>query len=843
MKKLFTLSLLLSLCFPLFSQVYDQVFQSNPTEDALEIFEPGPLPEGDLIRVLAYSPDGNILAAMYQHSDNIYFYNTTTYALLSIVDMGREPMDITVTDQSAYVCCHTSNELYIINLSDFSISNTFEVYENPVQVEINPDETIVYVGCESASDGSVAAYNTKTGEEIFHTFEPRIYFNGRHPSLGRVSQKYLEFSLSPHSNYIVAMNTDDQAPALFDGSTGELVKKFNFGDMKGSGFSETGDTLYIFSTQFHESVSIHRIKLSDLSVIDSIVADWEDTNFGTNDIAINANGTKVLTVVSFFIGTYCLFDFEFYKYQFISDETMLFVNTRMFTSNDKKYGIFRGDGMAKFIELETGQVINRTPIGYPVGMAGAISPVADKMACGDGPHYQIKLYPDEKFYIFDIADPANIIVDTVIMSGIAPEADVTNCAVLSVDGSKLIASNMLTDNISIIDYFSGQLDTLIYMKGVSVVKTIPNTDFILAAGEDAFKTRIIDLRDNKIISELNTGYVKDVLITADGTYAYTFAANSTTTGTLTKISLDGESSEIVDVLLLGFKSCSYHDNNLRSKIALSPNGNFVLSVADDDSLGAVVHIVDTWLMEVVKTLPIEDGCVFDFVFTDDSKRVCILNHRQLPIINLNGKYSFIQSEVNIFYYAGLTGEYNPDDGLFYVLLQEDWLYKIDPVNGEIVDQIPTTSNTYVQLGFSRFGTPLMRGFSHLLFNDVVYPLPGVSLDFSFDRDRNLFVIPIPGPDKVCVFNPLTVEVKTYPETKKSVGIVLYPNPANGEVLISSEGIIENVKIYNAAGKLVFSKDCNKSKTSIALDNFEEGVYLLVTGNANGITTNKLIVVH
>ena len=74
-------------------------------------------------------------------------------------------------------------------------------------------------------------------------------------------------------------------------------------------------------------------------------------------------------------------------------------------------------------------------------------------------------------------------------------------------------------------------------------------------------------------------------------------------------------------------------------------------------------------------------------------------------------------------------------------------------------------------------------------------------------------------------------------------VIVFPNPAGKEVFINSENIIESVKIYNLAGKLIFSNDCNKSKTSISVNNYEEGVYLIVTKNADGLTTNKLIVVH
>ena len=852
MKKLLILSFALSLCFPLFSQVYDQVFRSNPTEDALEIFEPGPLPEGDLIRALAYTPDGSILAALYQHSDNVYFYNTTNYTLLAVLDVGREPMDFTLSNQAAYVCCHTSNELYIISLSDFSISNNFEVHENPCQVEIKPDETIVYVGSDSATNGSIAAYNPGNGEQIFHTSEPYIHLESVNNPVGRFFNVYTYFSLSPDGDYIIAINSNGLAPSVFDADTGDLVKRFNFGKMKGSGFSETGDTLYLFSTQNPDSMSLHRVNMNDFSVMDSIGAVTSGSySIGRNDLAINADGTKVLTAGDYWNNRYCLFDFNSHSYQYINEGIgVILPSSKMFTSNDKRYAIYQGWSTVKFIDLETGQIINRTPVGYPVGMArAAISPIADKMACGDGPSYFYSFWPEEKFYIFDIEYPANIVVDTVIISGVAPEADITNSAVLSFYGNKIIASNKLTDNISIIDFESGQTDTLIYMKGVSHVTAIPKTNFILASGRDAINIDIIDLENNEIILELYTGHADQVLMGEGGNYAYVLDVVSATKASVKKILLNGATSEIVGFLQVGHRYCNIQFTGdepiMEIKAALSPDGNFILVGAKNDTSGYEVNIIDTRLMEVVKTIPVNDECIFGFAFTDDSKRACVLNRNLVPIIFLDGDDSFIESEVTIEK-TSYSAAYNPVDGLFYILESDSLCYQVNPENGEIVGEIPTTYDlydTYLQVGISKNGTPVIRSLKNLLFMDNNYALPGVAEDFSFKEEYDLFIIPITGPDKICVFNPLIANVSENHALTNVESVVLFPNPANGEVFINSESTIENVSIYTLAGKLVFSKECNKLHTSISTSNYAEGAYLIVTKNADGLSTRKLIVVH
>ena len=903
MKKLIILSLLLFLSFQLFSQVYDvifekngepfgikvfdgesvrkfrfdelsddgryeiilgdktiifdfnqweqqnQEFQANQNGSALEIFEPGLLPEGDLIRAFEYSPDGSILATLYQHSDNVYFYNTTNYEVLAIVDVGREPMDIKMTTHSAYVCCHTSNEVNIIDLSDFSISNSFEVFEYPCQVEINQDETVVYVACNSFLNGSIAAYNSSSGEQIFHTYEPFIHHEGKAGGQGRCSYSFTDFSLSPHINYIIAINTSGQAPSVFNSNTGELIKAFNFGGaMKGSGFSETGDTLYIYSTQHPDSMSLHRININDLSVIDSIIAITSESGIISHtDLSINADGTKVLTGGDSWNSRYCFFDFNSYDYQYISDPN-LFGISNIYTSYDKRYAISQVFLLARLIDMETGQIINRTPIGMPVGLAGATSPIEDKMALSDAPlFYSIPEYPEEKFYIFDFSDHININTDTVIIAGVAPEADMTNCAVLSNDGNKIIATNTLTDNISIIDFASGQLDTLIYMEGVSDVKTIPNSDLILVSGQDAVSIKIIDLTNNGIISELFTGNADDVFVTADGKNAYVFEILSSSLGSVKKIDINGASSQITGNVLVGYSNCLYHvifsEVDMLTTAGISPDGNYMLFGAVDNIQGDVIYVVDTRIMELVDTIPVNNDCVYGYAFTDDSKRVCALAfNSQIPIIYLDGENSYVESEVSLED-RSFSVDFNTVDGLFYILLKSNCLYQVNPNTGEILSIIPTNSENCWQVGFDQNGIPLIRSSENLLYENESYPLPGISEEFSYNEENDLFIIPIPGPDKVCVFNPLAVSIETYPRTINNEGVRVFPNPARDVVFIYSENIIESLKIYNSEGKFVYSEDCNKLNTSVFVSNYKEGAYFIIIRSIDGITTHKLIIVH
>ncbi len=903
MKNLIILVFLLSLCTPLFSQVYDVIpdengepfgikvfdgesfhkykldkissdneyeiklgdkilqldfshwmnqdmgLQSDQKVGIPEIFEPGLIPEGDLLRDLVFSPDGTILAALYQHSDNVFFYNTSNFDILAIVNMGLEPMDIKLTDQYAYTCCHKSNEVYIIDLSDYSVSNSFEVFYEPCQIEVNQDESIVYVACHSFLDGSVAAYNSNSGDVIFHTWDPFIHYQGSGGSTGRTSYRFTEFALSPNDNYIVAINTSGQAPSVFSATNGELVKTFNFGGgFRGSGFSVTGDTMYMYCTQHPDSMSMHRIDINDLTVIDSIIAiTTESGMIGTTDLAISQDGSKVLTVDNSWNSQYCIFDFKSHTYQYIFDDG-LFGHINLYTTYDRKYAISQVFLHAKLIKLETGEIINRTPVGLPIGLAGNASPADDKVALSDGPFYSLPEFPDEKFYQFDFSDHLNFTTDSIIYSGSEPEADMTNCAVLSTDGNKLIATNTLSDNISIIDFSTGQLDTLISMDGVSVVVAVPNRDFVMVAGKDAISTNIIDMTNYEIIADIPTGNADALFVTEDGEEAYAFQILSSELASIKKIEISGASSQIVDELLVSHSNCSWHlvmhEVDRRTTIALSPDGNYIILGAIDNSIGDVVHIVDTQIMEIVATLGVSNDCIYDYAFTDDSKRVCALTkNTQVHIINLDGANSFVESDVFLEDYA-FSVEYNPFDDLFYIVLKSNLLYQVNPYTGEILETTLVLSWDYSwQVGIDQDGDPFVRGSENIVYLDESFTLPGVSLDFSYNADHNLFVIPVPGPDKVCVFDPLSVGINTYPVSHRSESVSVYPNPANEIVFISSGDIIENVKIMDSQGKFILSKDYNSRNVSVSVKDYQDGTYFVVVKDAESTSSNKLIIAH
>ncbi|WP_409529557.1 T9SS type A sorting domain-containing protein [Soonwooa sp.] len=70
--------------------------------------------------------------------------------------------------------------------------------------------------------------------------------------------------------------------------------------------------------------------------------------------------------------------------------------------------------------------------------------------------------------------------------------------------------------------------------------------------------------------------------------------------------------------------------------------------------------------------------------------------------------------------------------------------------------------------------------------------------------------------------------------------VTYPNPVKDIVTINSASKIENFKIFDFTGKLVYSIDVNASKKEINLSKLQTGTYTVNIKSEDGIETTNII---
>ena len=78
------------------------------------------------------------------------------------------------------------------------------------------------------------------------------------------------------------------------------------------------------------------------------------------------------------------------------------------------------------------------------------------------------------------------------------------------------------------------------------------------------------------------------------------------------------------------------------------------------------------------------------------------------------------------------------------------------------------------------------------------------------------------------------------ETAKN-NIKAYPNPVKDIFNIEAQGKIKSVKVYDATGKQLFTKDLNEAKSQIDFSRFNSGVYVVTTLLENGTSTSTKVV--
>jgi hypothetical protein len=155
------------------------------------------------------------------------------------------------------------------------------------------------------------------------------------------------------------------------------------------------------------------------------------------------------------------------------------------------------------------------------------------------------------------------------------------------------------------------------------------------------------------------------------------------------------------------------DYDLVNKPGFSPDGKyFIYSYVEGDTT-TYIAVMETDSMEMVASLPYDyGGYVFGAIFTDDMQRAVVLNvpydeYVGKPIVYLDGENSFIESEV-VNYQAAFSGEYNPSNDMFYILLKNNYILRVDPYTGEIEKKIITSAENQWQMVLDDQQIPVIR---------------------------------------------------------------------------------------------------------------------------------------
>jgi hypothetical protein len=406
-------------------------------------------------------------------------------------------------------------------------------------------------------------------------------------------------------------------------------------------------------------------------------------------------------------------------------------------------------------------------------------------------------------------------------------------------------ANFLTHNISVIDFESHQVDTIIFVPHITAIKVVPGSDAALVYGEDCGKTSVLSLTDYSIVKELNTGSVDEALITSDGHTGYLFVYQGSNTLNLKKIHIDGASTAILSNTNISGVHCKSQltvEAFINSTFALSPDEELLLVGSDDPVYGSQIDILDAESIELLASINVPECCIYSYAFTDDSKRVMATggDASQVPIIYLARENSFLENLVNVEY-GSYSADYNLIDKKFYLLQQTGYIHKVDPISGEIVESLPTYIDENWRIKIDQRGIPMVLTSTSMIYDRDSYSMPGVSTFLTYNSDYELFISAVPGPDMICVFDPKMVGIQQFKPGGNINDISIFPNPTTEKIDIQASEKILSVKISTIAGNEVYSGEFNEKKVEIPTINLQPGVYIVIATTEKGNVSGKIVV--
>jgi len=810
-----------------------------PKSEIISWLEPGLPVEGDLPSDGAFTKDGSMFAIIYQNSDNIIFYDAETYEIVATVQLVRQPVDLCMGDDHVYIACHDGKGVCVVSLEDFSISNYIPVDGTPCQVEVSPTEDTAYIACDSWRDGWMTAVDLSDNNQvIYSTHDPYFHHYGYIGGMGRISYNFTTFKLSPKGDQFICGDTAHTMPTIFNAYSGHPLKTFTIGGWRGAGYSPTGDLLYIYSSD-DDTVKMLRVNTADLSVIDSIYSTQECWLGITSytDLAISSDGSEVL-INDNHNERYCLFDFDTYSCQTFS-AWMLIEDSPTYTASDGHTAAVANWYKVEFIDIESGTLYNTWPGWTLSKFPLCLSPSENRLVVGNAP-----AGGSELLFAVNFTDLNNIILDSNLLCGEAPEADMPFSAMISEDGQKVISANVSTSNISVINLEDNSLDTIFVFSGIGRIKAIPRTDYALLYGRSLGSCFIMSMTDYSVVAEILMGGIEEAYISSDGTAGYLFEYQASDMVRITRIHIDGPSSAIEQMVITdGCHSLVHYINaevDLYTTAALSPDDQYLLIGYDDDTRGPVVNVISTETLDILVSVPVVEYCIYDYAFTDDSKRAVAAGYNAMvPVIYLDGANSFVENYIPITNHS-YSAAYNPSDGYFYVLDQINTIFKADPLTGEVVETLNTFDEYNWKIETDLRGNMMVLTNSFIIYNGEAYATPGHTTMLQYEPQHDLFLIPMPGPDLIGVFDPELVGIQQF-KPGKSNEISIFPNPATDQIVITAQEEILWVKISDMKGKEVFSGDYKAKNIKLSTAGMKPGMFIVDVKTMSGNFAGKMVI--
>lgn len=713
---------------------FSDLFFPDPQQTDID---PGIQPEGDYMLRSSFTNDGQYVLVANGGTDNVTVFNFATMTPIAVVDVGNYPCDIAVTDDYAVVPCIFGNEIYIIDLSDFTVAGSFPADEQPVSAVVSPDGNFAYVGCDINDKCEVINLSTMSHEATFNDFPIELISYSWISTGGRSNFKFSRFSVTDDGNYLVMGNSENDV--LFINTTTGLVDHTVSGIANCFVVGLSGDGAKTIALSNNSGVlNVYQIDNGTHSITGTVPV--SGYTLSSYEVGVNQDGSKAYIGISNNSSAIVRFQTSDFKV-FTDTYTAFWIGT----SADHNYIV---NGQFRFCILD---FVTETILGQNWGNTqtfGCVSPTDLNVVGYDPLRY-------EGVFFYDCTNPNSIVLKGKELSGWPPEGDTPYRIAISPDGSRAVTSNSISHNTSVINLNTYQVDTIIALgESSDAVAITHDSQWAVMGGYDLNTIKLIDLTTNEFVTSVTTGQrPMMVAISPDDNYAYigNLKGNS-----VSFVELDGANSNEIVEIPTGVIGLSWAAFGVRSSVEVDPTGQYILVAASFDDK---VQVIDIQQQQIVANLNV-GTFPLKLAFNSAGDYACVTNYNSdsYSIIHVDGASSAVVGTFpcNGDYPMRLT--YNEvSDEFGIVNYGTKTVINVDAQTGAI-----NSTDYYTQYGspimikYDVEGKPLVLTLSndnapgHLIRDGEAIALPATPTYFDYSPEANKAVVCMPGPDYVTV---------------------------------------------------------------------------------------------
>ncbi|OGC43537.1 hypothetical protein A2Y85_01920 [candidate division WOR-3 bacterium RBG_13_43_14] len=764
--------------------------------------DPGQIIEGDYMGFTTFTRDGNRVLLTNRVTDNITVFDWASMAVITNITVNDYPGGIAVSDSFAVVACGFSDEIVVIRLSNYAIDTIFQLPlgQQPWVVRISPDGARAYVACDISNTCEVFDLTTMSHVMTMNNFPISLKTYSWNSENGRYAFTFTNFEVTSDGNFLVAGGSQDSL-FFFNTITGNpdfIIPGIE--NCAAVGISGDGSRT-IAICQVNPAI-IYQINNTTHTVTDTVVLNGYQLM--TFEVSVNSDGSKAYVGISnnsSAIVRFALNDFVVLT----STYTAFWIGT----SPDHNYAI---SGQYRFSIIS---FLTDAMVGQHQGNSqsyGAVSPYGSR-AVGFDPHRH------EGLYFYDYSSPSAPVYRGTTNTGQEPEGDAPRRIAITADGSKAVVTNVLSDNASIINLNSYNVEAMLPIGDRAQNLAITSDSrWAVICGFNSNSVKIVDLLSNTVAADVLTNSGAGVVcIAPDDSFAY---VGNIISNTVSKVRLAGAASIEVAEVACGVIGVVWACYGVSSGVAVSPTGAYLLVAASFDDQ---VKVIDTGTHSVVASLTVGDFPIqVDFDSTGQYATVTNAFSDNYSVIFVNGASSYVVGTFSGGDYP-LRLDYNQVlDQMGIGHYNAKTVVNINPRTGAIISSVPySTYGSLIQVLFDETGAPIVltsaisnipghlhRGADHIV-------LPAVPSFFDYCPVVQKAAIAMPGPDIVTVIDwstPFVHEIRTIALNSSDLNLDILPNPFHGNVMIKCNVIRANAmnidpdkftaNIYDCTGRCI-----------------------------------------